>query len=138
MSGRIRCVRRATTRRRCSMSSRPVPQSTTPPIDGTYPVRLIPVPDVTQHAISVAGVSHAYARPDEGVVQTLNSVSVDIRKGELLCLIGPSGCGKSTLLNIIGGLVSPTAGEVRVNGQPIRGPAPKEIAYVFQENTLFP
>jgi NitT/TauT family transport system ATP-binding protein len=101
-------------------------------------VRLVPVPDVTQHAISVAGVSHAYARPDEGVIQTLNSVSLDSRKGELLCLIGPSGCGKSTLLNIIGGLVSPTAGEVRVNGHPVRGPVPKEIAYVFQENTLFP
>ncbi len=96
------------------------------------------MPEATQHAISVTGVSHAYARPDEGVVQTLNSVSLDIRKGELLCLIGPSGCGKSTLLNIIGGLVSPTAGEVRVNGQAIRGPAPNEIAYVFQENTLFP
>jgi NitT/TauT family transport system ATP-binding protein len=101
-------------------------------------VRLVRVPDVTQHAISVAGVSHAYARPDEGVVQTLNSVSLEIRKGELVCLIGPSGCGKSTLLNIIGGLISPTAGEVRVNGHPVRGPAPKEIAYVFQENTLFP
>jgi NitT/TauT family transport system ATP-binding protein len=99
---------------------------------------LVPVPDVTQDAISVLGVSHAYARPDEGVVETLNAVSLDVHKGELLCLIGPSGCGKSTLLNIVGGLVSPTGGEVRVNGHPVRGPAPKEIAYVFQENTLFP
>jgi len=120
------------------MSSRRAPRSTTSPTDDAHPVRLVPVPDVTQHAISVADVSHAYARPNEGVVQTLNSVSLDIRKGELLCLIGPSGCGKSTLLNIIGGLVSPTAGEIRVNGQPVRGPAPQEIAYVFQENTLFP
>jgi NitT/TauT family transport system ATP-binding protein len=102
-------------------------------------VRLVPMPDVTtQDAISVAEVSHAYARPDEGLVKTLNAVSLEVRKGELLCLIGPSGCGKSTLLNIIGGLVPPTAGEVRVNGQPVRGPAPNEIAYVFQENTLFP
>ena len=95
-------------------------------------------PDVTPDAIAVANVSHAYARPDDGVVKTLNAVSLGVRKGELLCLIGPSGCGKSTLLNIIGGLVTPTAGEVRVNGNPVHGPAPKEIAYVFQENTLFP
>ncbi len=101
-------------------------------------MRLVPAPNVTQDAISVASVSHAYSRPDEGVVKTLNSVSLDVHKGELLCLIGPSGCGKSTLLNIIGGLASPTAGEVRVNGHPVRGPVPKEIAYVFQENTLFP
>ena len=102
-------------------------------------MRLVPVPDVTtQDAISVADVSHVYVRSDEGVVQTLNAVSLNVRKGELLCLIGPSGCGKSTLLNIVGGLVSPTAGEVRVHGHPVRGPAPKEIAYVFQENTLFP
>ena len=95
-------------------------------------------PDVTPDAIAVANVSHAYARPDAGAVKTLNAVSLGVRKGELLCLIGPSGCGKSTLLNIIGGLVTPTAGEVRVNGNPVHGPAPKEIAYVFQENTLFP
>jgi len=93
---------------------------------------------VTPDAIAVATVSHAYARPDEGAVKTLNAVSLGVRKGELLCLIGPSGCGKSTLLNIIGGLVVPTDGEVRVNGHPVHGPTPKEIAYVFQENTLFP
>jgi NitT/TauT family transport system ATP-binding protein len=93
---------------------------------------------VAPDAIAVATVSHAYARPDEGAVKTLNAVSLGVRKGELLCLIGPSGCGKSTLLNIIGGLVPPTAGEVRVNGHPVHGPTPREIAYVFQENTLFP
>ena len=102
------------------------------------PIKRPRVSDVTPDAIAVANVSHAYARPDDGVVKTLNAVSLGVRKGELLCLIGPSGCGKSTLLNIIGGLVAPTAGEVRVNGNPVNGPAPKEIAYVFQENTLFP
>jgi len=92
---------------------------------------------VTPDAIAVANVSHAYARP-KGAVKTLNAVSLGVRKGELLCLIGPSGCGKSTLLNIIGGLVAPIDGEVRVNGHPVHGPTPREIAYVFQENTLFP
>ena len=90
-------------------------------------------------AISVAGVSHTYGRGRTGEeVRTLESVSLDIRKGELLCLIGPSGCGKSTLLNIIGGLVGATAGEVRIDGRAIAGTTPDRIAYVFQENTLFP
>src|SRR3974377_598533 len=79
------------------------------------------MPDMTtQDAISVADVSPAYVRSDEGVVKTLNAVSLQVRKGELLCLIGPSGCGKSTLLNIIGGLVWPTAG-ARVGCGRLRG-----------------
>src|SRR2546423_1507512 len=60
------------------------------------------------------------------------------RKGRLLCLTGPGGCGKTTLLNIIGGLVQQTTGDVKVAGKSIRGPSPREIAFVFQDNTLFP
>jgi NitT/TauT family transport system ATP-binding protein len=55
-----------------------------------------------------------------------------------MCLIGPSGCGKSTLLNMIGGLLTPTSGTVQVGGREVAGPMPREIAYVFQENALFP
>ena len=89
-------------------------------------------------AVKIENVTHAYARPDGGMVETLDNVSFDVRKGELLGLIGPSGCGKSTLLNIVGGLVLPTSGAVKIDGEPIRGPSPKKIAFVFQENTLFP
>ncbi len=93
---------------------------------------------MSEFAISIENVSHAYARPDEGAVATLDNVSLGVRKGELLCLIGPSGCGKSTLLNIVGGLVRPASGTIKINGRPIIGPSPKDIAFVFQENTLFP
>ena len=55
-----------------------------------------------------------------------------------MCLIGPSGCGKSTLLNVIGGLLAPTAGTVEVLGKKVAGPMPRDIAFVFQENALFP
>jgi NitT/TauT family transport system ATP-binding protein len=90
-------------------------------------------------AIAIAEVSHTYGQGRTGEeVRTLERVSLDIRKGELLCLIGPSGCGKSTLLNIIGGLVRATSGEVRIDGRAISGTTPDRIAYVFQENTLFP
>jgi len=93
---------------------------------------------VTDAAIKIENVSHRYTRPDGGTVETLNNVSLDVRKGELLGLIGPSGCGKSTLLNIIGGLVTQNAGDVRIGNAPIRGPSPKKVAFVFQDNTLFP
>ena len=90
-------------------------------------------------AVRVRGVSHQFGEQgDARFVRALLDTSLDIRRGELMCLIGPSGCGKSTLLNIIGGLVIPAAGTVHVGARPVRGPMPKEIAFVFQENALFP
>src|SRR5262250_3078738 len=90
-------------------------------------------------AIQVRNVSHQFG--EEGSAQFVRAMletSLDIRRGELMCLIGPSGCGKSTLLNIIGGLLTPTGGKVYVGDTEVRGPLPQEIAYVFQENALFP
>jgi NitT/TauT family transport system ATP-binding protein len=68
----------------------------------------------------------------------LESTTLTVQRGELMCLIGPSGCGKSTLLNLIGGLATPTAGRVAIDGDLVRGPSPKKVAYVFQESALFP
>src|SRR5215472_17003219 len=79
-------------------------------------------------AIRIRGVSHQFGEEsDARHVRALRDTSLDVARGELLCLIGPSGCGKSTLLNVIGGLMTPTAGAV-----------PHDIAFVFQENVLFP
>jgi NitT/TauT family transport system ATP-binding protein len=90
-------------------------------------------------AIRVANVSHRFGEvSDARQVLALRKTSLDIARGELMCLIGPSGCGKSTLLNMIGGLLSPTSGAVEVAGRKVAGPMPREIAYVFQENALFP
>src|SRR5215471_17716239 len=90
-------------------------------------------------AIRVRNVSHQFG--EEGSAQFVRAMletTLDINRGELLCLIGPSGCGKSTLLNIVGGLLVPSAGTVHVGTTRVRGPLPREIAYVFQENALFP
>jgi NitT/TauT family transport system ATP-binding protein len=90
-------------------------------------------------AIRVRGVSHHFGEEGEThYVRALLDTSLDIARGELLCLIGPSGCGKSTLLNVIGGLLQPSGGTVHVGSTPVRGPLPHEIAFVFQENALFP
>src|SRR6266852_2242618 len=90
-------------------------------------------------AIKVRGVSHQFGEEgDRRFVRALRDTSLDVARGELLCLIGPSGCGKSTLLNVVGGLMEPTTGTVEVSGKPVRGPMPHDIAFVFQENALFP
>jgi NitT/TauT family transport system ATP-binding protein len=70
-------------------------------------------------------------------VLAVDHVSLTLRRGEFVSVIGPSGCGKSTLFNVIGGLMTPSSGEVRVDGQPIRGPHPA-IGMVFQEESTFP
>jgi NitT/TauT family transport system ATP-binding protein len=90
-------------------------------------------------ALRASAVSHAYGAPDsERYVQTLDSIDLEVRCGEMMTLIGPSGCGKTTLLNMFASLVSPTAGTVEVDGLPVHGPMPEKIAFVFQEHALFP
>jgi len=90
-------------------------------------------------AVRIRNVSHQFGEAgDAQYVRALADTSLDITRGELLCLIGPSGCGKSTLLSIVGGLMAPTSGAVDVAGTPVRGPLPRDIAFVFQENALFP
>jgi len=90
-------------------------------------------------AIRVRGVSHHFGEAGETRhVRALLDTSLDVVRGELLCLIGPSGCGKSTLLNVMGGLLEPTTGNVEIGGKPVRGPMPHDIAFVFQDNALFP
>ena len=107
------------------------------------PRRIITFPSdgmtTNEVAIRVVGVSHRFGEEiDIRHVRALRDTSLDIVHGELICLIGPSGCGKSTLLNIMGGLLRPTAGRVEVFGKSVRGPMPRDIAFVFQENALFP
>ncbi|HEY6995021.1 MAG TPA: ATP-binding cassette domain-containing protein, partial [Xanthobacteraceae bacterium] len=69
-------------------------------------------------AIRIRGVAHQFGEAgDARHVRALRDTSLDIARGELICLIGPSGCGKSTLLNVIGGLMAPTAGTVEVFGK---------------------
>ena len=92
--------------------------------------------DVAIHAGSVTHICGTDT--DAQQVTALDDISIDVFKGELLCLIGPSGCGKSTLLNIMGGLIDPTRGDVQVGGTRVAGPMPKDVAFVFQESALFP
>ncbi|MGO1077521.1 ABC transporter ATP-binding protein [Inquilinus sp. CA228] len=73
----------------------------------------------------------------EGPIVAVDHMSLDVRPGEFVSVIGPSGCGKSTLFNVIGGLIAPTEGQVRVVGERVSGPHPA-IGMVFQEESAFP
>ena len=79
-------------------------------------------------------------------VTALQGVSLDIKAGEFLVILGPSGSGKTTLLNLLGGLDTPTAGQVVVDGQDLGGLADREltryrrerVGFVFQFFNLIP
>ncbi|WP_424927027.1 ABC transporter ATP-binding protein [Amaricoccus tamworthensis] len=89
--------------------------------------------------LSVSDIHHDYG---DGAV--LDGVSLDLRQGEVTCLLGPSGCGKSTLLRIAAGVERQVSGTVEVNGELVSGPhlhVPPEgrgIGLMFQDFALFP
>jgi polar amino acid transport system ATP-binding protein len=79
-----------------------------------------------------------------GPVEVLKGVSLNVRKGEVVCIIGPSGSGKSTLLRCINALVPINQGSIMVEGQEVHDPAldklelRKKVGMVFQSYNLFP
>jgi len=73
-----------------------------------------------------------------GVTEALRSVSLSVARGEFISIIGPSGCGKSTFLGIVGDLVEPTAGTIRVNGKTARqARLDRDYGIVFQTPVLY-
>lgn len=67
----------------------------------------------------------------------LDNVSLDIEKGEFICLLGPSGCGKSTLLNALAGFEKVNSGSVKIDGKEVTEPSEKNIT-IFQNYGLLP
>jgi ABC-2 type transport system ATP-binding protein len=68
---------------------------------------------MSDSVLSIRGLRKEYGTG----VQALKSVDLDIRRGEIFALLGPNGAGKTTLINIVCGIVTPTSGEVLVNGR---------------------
>lgn len=69
--------------------------------------------------------------------RAVETTSITIEPGEFVCILGPSGCGKSTLMNAVAGYVTPTEGEVRVDGELITKPG-QDRGMVFQQYSLLP
>ena len=95
--------------------------------------------DVEDGGVDVRGVHKSF-----GTTAVLRDVDLDVPSGSVVALLGPSGCGKTTLLRIIAGLEAPDAGEVRVGGRLLTGPATsvppehRRVGMVFQDWGLFP
>jgi NitT/TauT family transport system ATP-binding protein len=87
--------------------------------------------------LRVEGASKIYASKS-GSVHALEDFSLDVREGELVCILGPSGCGKTTLLWAMSGLHELTRGRILLDGTPIEGPRPHEIGMIFQDANLLP
>jgi polar amino acid transport system ATP-binding protein len=79
-----------------------------------------------------------------GAVEVLKGISLDVRKGEVICIIGPSGSGKSTLVRCIDGLNSIQSGSITVEGIEVNSPKldvvalRRKVGIVFQQYNLFP
>ncbi len=95
--------------------------------------------------LEALGVSKVLGR-GAGQVEALKGITLTLRGGELTMLMGPSGSGKTTLLSILGCMLAPTAGAVRVAGLSTEGAAPEALArlrrqhigFIFQSYHLFP
>ena len=95
--------------------------------------------------VSVRNLGKSYQRGPEKV-EVLQGLDLEIAEGDFVALMGPSGSGKSTLLNLIGGLDTPTAGEIEVAGERIDRMGPGQLAswrsrhvgYIFQFYNLMP
>ena len=95
--------------------------------------------------VEIRGVTKTYRRGSERI-EVLHGVDLDIPQGEFLALMGPSGSGKTTLLNLIGGLDTPTGGQIVIGGQRIDQLSSRELArwraahvgFVFQFYNLMP
>jgi branched-chain amino acid transport system ATP-binding protein len=90
---------------------------------------------------SVLAVSNL--RKTFGGITAVDSVSFEVRDGEILGIIGPNGSGKSTLFNCVLGQLRPTAGEVRIDGRPTTGMRPCDlnrlgVSRTFQLLQVFP
>ncbi len=100
---------------------------------------------MTETMIEAAGITKVLGE-GAGRVEALKGVDLALAGGELTLLMGPSGSGKTTLLSVLGCMLSPTAGTVRIRGHSTAGLGPEELAalrrehigFVFQSYHLFP
>lgn len=132
-----------------SMSVQPVPEQTRATVDSRFPVRAsrsgrLAVLERTVRSatpvmakVALSDICLGYRTQSGERLVALDHINLQVRPGELVCVVGPSGCGKSTLLHLIAGLHSQSAGQILVDGKPVQGPGTDRIL-IFQEHGLFP
>jgi NitT/TauT family transport system ATP-binding protein len=87
-------------------------------------------------AVELSGIEVSFGEAASRFV-AVEGADLSVTSGEFVAIVGPTGCGKSTLLNVIGGLLRPSAGVARVEGQEVAGIS-KPCGYLFQADALMP
>jgi NitT/TauT family transport system ATP-binding protein len=87
--------------------------------------------------IDLTGVTKRFVTPSGSMFTALRDIDLTIEPGQFCAIVGPTGCGKSTTLTMVAGLERPSAGTVRVGGQPVDGIAPG-TSFMFQADALLP
>jgi putative ABC transport system ATP-binding protein len=96
--------------------------------------------------IQLKGICKSYPRPDEGPLEVLRNIEININEGDYIAIVGPSGSGKSTLMNILGLLDHADSGEYLMDGENVSGLSSAKLAnlrnqkigFVFQQFHLLP
>ncbi|MFQ5553887.1 MAG: ABC transporter ATP-binding protein [Acidimicrobiia bacterium] len=92
---------------------------------------------MSERAIEAKGLGKTFGTDTSEQVEALRGITLSVEPGEFISLIGPSGCGKSTLLRLIGDLLTPTVGALRINGKdPHQARLDRDYGMVFQRSTL--
>jgi nitrate/nitrite transport system ATP-binding protein len=87
--------------------------------------------------LEVRGVEKSFTTGSGATTRVLGGASLSLEEGEFVAIVGYSGSGKTTLVSLIGGLLSPDAGSITLDGLPVTGPGP-ERGIVFQQYSLLP
>lgn len=89
----------------------------------------------SSHTINIVNVSKNY-----GTIEAIKSISIATNKGDVIALLGPNGAGKSTLMNMIAGYLSPTSGQIFVNGNDVEKndiKTKKDIGFLSEGSPLY-
>jgi NitT/TauT family transport system ATP-binding protein len=94
---------------------------------------------VSTPALALESITCTFVSRDDPAQRytALREATLVVQPGEFVSVVGPTGCGKSTLLNVAAGLLEPSAGRVRVFGEPLAG-VNSRAGYLFQADALMP
>ena len=91
---------------------------------------------MSESLLSARNISKVFPNGNGGLL-VLQDVSLNVQRGEFVCIVGPSGCGKTTLLRLLAGLMAPSSGQVYFEGERLERPR-RRIGFVFQQANLMP
>ncbi len=94
-------------------------------------------PGARERAVMLDGVRITFDLAGGGTYEAVDTVHLAVEEHEFVAIVGPTGCGKSTLLNAAAGLLKPSAGTVRIFGEPLSG-LNRRAGYLFQQDSLMP